>query len=858
MTTPSPASALWLALRFGARDLRGGIRGFGIFLACIALGVAAIVAVSSISRGLSDGLAREGRRILGGDVAFSLIHRELNADERAYLAARGDLSTVGLMRSMARKPDGDSTLVELKAVPPDYPTIGEVVLSPPMSLRDALATRDGLPGFVAEAGLAARLDLKPGDVAMIGDAKLIYRAALVSEPDKLGGGVGFGPRVLLSLDAFRASGLVRPGSLVRWSNRLVLSKRADGAAATDADLANLIEGARAAFPEAGWEVRTRTNVSPQFEKNLDRFTQFLVLVGLTALVVGGVGVANAARAFVDRKMTDLATYKALGATGGRVFLIALAEIGLIAAGGIVIGLCLGAAAPFLAASGLREISPLPFEASIYPRELAAGALYGALTALAFSLTPLGVAHDAPVSALFRSRIEPGASWPRMRYLVMLAFVATALVGSVVFLSTDRKLAAIYIGATLGGFVFLRLVANLIMWAARYMPRPSGVEGRLALANIHRPGAPTPSVVLSLGLGLALLVTLTQIDGNLRDQLQRTLPGQTPSFFFLDLRNADAARFDAYLKGHAPDAKVEQVPMMRGRIVRLNGQRPEDVKASEDAAWALEGDRGITYATHLPEGSKLVEGEWWPDNYAGPPLVSMEQGIARGLGLKLGDEVTLNVLGRNIAARIANLRVVNWRSLGINFVFVFSPNTFAGAPHTLLATATFPKGGDATREIALQRDISKAFPTVTSVRVKDALDALADIMAQLTLAIRAASGVALVASALVLAGAVAAGQRTRLYEGVVLKTLGATRWRLLRALLYEYGALGAVTAAFGVGAGGLAAWAILTRVMKLDEFVWLWSSALGAVAIALFLTIGIGVAGAWRVLGQKPAAYLRDL
>ena len=770
MTGSSAVGALWLALRFGARDLRGGIRGFGVFLACIALGVAAIVAVSSISRGLSDGLAREGRRILGGDVAFSLMHRELSGEERAYLASRGDLSTLASMRSMARKPDGDSTLAELKAVPPEYPAIGEVVLSPPMPLAEALATRDGLPGFVAEAALAARLDLKPGDVAMIGDARLIYRAALVSEPDKLGGGVGFGPRIILSLDAFRASGLVQPGSLVRWSNRLVLSNRTDGATASDKDVVSLIDGARAAFPEAGWEVRTRTNVSPQFEKNLERFTQFLVLVGLTALVVGGVGVANAARAFVDRKMTDLATYKALGATGGRVFLIALAEIGLIATGGIVIGLGLGASAPFLAASGLREISPLPFEASIYPRELAAGALYGVLTALAFSLAPIGGAHDAPVSALFRSRIEPGEGWPRPRYLVMLAFVATALVGSIVYLSTDRRLAAIYIGATLASFVFLRVVATAIMWAARRLPRPSGVEGRLALANIHRPGAPTPSVVLSLGLGLALLVTLTQIDGNLRDQLQQTLPGQTPSFFFLDLRNADATRFGDYLRDHAPDAKVEQVPMMRGRIVRLKGQRPEDIKASEDAAWALEGDRGITYATALPEGSKLVEGDWWPETYAGPPLVSMEAGIARGLGLKIGDDVTLNVLGRNINARIANLRVVNWRSLGINFVFVFSPNTFAGAPHTLLATATFPKGSNATREIALLRDISRAFPTVTSVRVKDALDALADIMAQLTLAIRAASGVALVASALVLAGAAeASGKQCEALLGTALDT-----------------------------------------------------------------------------------------
>jgi putative ABC transport system permease protein len=851
-------ASLPLALRIALRDLRGGLRGFGIFLACIALGVAAIVAVSSVSRGLSDGLAREGRRILGGDVAFVLIHRELKPDERAFLESRGALTSVASMRAMARRQDGKAALTEIKAVPAAYPSIGEIVLAPAIPLGEALKERSGIPGFVAEAALAARLDLKIGDTINIGDARLEYRAELVSEPDKLGGGVGFGPRVIMSREAFQTAGLDQPGALVRWSNRLSVTSGPDSAPVGDGAIARLIDDAKARFPEAGWEIRTRTNVSPQFEKNLERFTQFLVLVGLTALVVGGVGVANAARAFVDRKTADLATFKAIGATGGYVFLIALTEIMVIAAIGIAIGLTVGAMAPYLAAGGIKSLAPFPFDASVYPRELAAGALYGMLTALAFSLGPLGRSHDVPVSALFRSRIDPNAEMPRFRYLAMLATTAALLIASIIALSTDRKLAAIYIGATLAGFVMLRFVATLIMSIARRLPRFRGVEVRMAVANIHRPGALTPSVVLSLGLGLALLVTLTLIDGNLRDQLQRTIPGQTPSFFFLDLRNSEAPAFDDFLKKQAPEVKVERVPMMRGRIVRLNGQRPEDVKASEDAAWVLEGDRGITYASALPEGSKLTEGEWWTPDYSGPALVSVEGGIAKGLGLKIGDDITVNVLGRNISAKIANFRTVNWRSLGINFVFVFSPNTFAGAPHTFLATATFPKGGDTSGELALLKNVSTAFPTVTSVRVKDALDALNDIMAQLTLAIRAASGIALASSILVLAGAIAAGQQTKMYEGVILKTLGATRGRLLRTLLYEYGILGLATAVFGVAAGSLAAWAILTKVMKVDDFLWVWPSAMVAIFVALVLTVGFGLAGAWRVLGQKPAAYLREL
>ncbi len=847
-----------LALRIALRDLRGGVRGFAIFIACIALGVAAIASVASVSRGLSDGLAREGRRILGADAAFSLIQREPNDRERGFLAARGDVSTLAFMRAMARRDNGDAALAEIKAVPTDYPALGEVALAPAMPLAEALATRDGVAGFVAEAALGARLDLKPGDIVEIGDARLQYRAELVSEPDRLGAGIGFGPTVVLSLETFRSAGLAPPGALVRWSTRVLLPRRPDGAPASDAAVAGLVVDAKAAFPEAGWEVRTRSNVSPQFEKNLERFTQFLVLVGLTALAVGGVGVANASRAFVERKAADLATFKAIGATGGRVFGFALVEILLIAAIGVALGLAVGAAAPFAAASAIRAFAPFPFQASIYPGELAAAALYGFLTALAFSIGPLGRAHDVPVSALFRGKVEAGAGRLRTRYVVLLAGAGAALVAAILALSSDRWLATIYIGATLLGFVLLRGVAAGVVALARRAPRPRAIEPRMAIANIHRPGAPTPSIVLSLGLGLALIVTLTQIDANLRDQLQRTTPGQTPSFFFLDVRSSQAPAFDAFLRDKAPDAKIESAPMMRGRIVRLNGLTPDQIHASEDAAWALEGDRGVTYSTTLPDGSALAAGAWWAADYAGPPLVSVEAGVAKGLGLKIGDQVTVNVLGRNLDATIANLRTVNWRSMAINFVFVFSPNAFAGAPHTLLATATFPKGGDPARELALLKDVSKQFPTITSVRVKEALDALNDVLGQLTLAIRAASSVALVASLLVLAGAIAAGQRARLYEATILKTLGATRGRLLRALLIEYGLLGVATAAFGVAAGTLAGWAVLTRVMKLDGFVWAWPAAALAVGFALAATIGFGLAGAWRVFNLKPAAYLRDL
>ena len=854
---PGRGARVPLLPRLALRDLRGGLAGFGIFLGCIALGVAAITGVGSVSRALGDGLAKQGRTILGGDASFDLIQRAASPAEVAFLAARGALSQIAVLRGMARLDDGTSALVEIKAVGPDYPSAGAVGLDPPMALPAALALRDGAYGIAADAALGARLGLRIGETVRIGEQLFALRAVLTQEPDKLAAGIGFGPRVLMSEPALAASGLVLPGSLVRHLYRLTLPDGRPGQPASAGAVQAVVADAARQFPEAGWEVRTRENVSPQFSRDLQRFTQFLTLVGLTALIIGGAGVANAIRGFVDRRRPSIATLKSLGATGSYVFGLMLFEVMLIALLGIVLGAIVGAAMPFVVVAVFGSILPFALVPSIYPGQIAAGFLYGGWTALAFSLAPLGRAHDIPVSALFRDRVETDRGRLRVRYGAMVVGAGAGLVATILLLSAERSLALYYMLATAGGFVALRLVAVLLMAFARRLPHPRSVALRLAIANIHRPGALTPSVVLSLGLGLALLVSLTLIDGNIRAQLSRTVPGETPSFFFLDVQNSQAQPFRAFLQGKVADGKLDFVPMMRGRIVRVNDRAADSVKPGEKAAWVLQGDRGITFASTIPTGSTLVSGAWWPADYAGKPLVSLEGDIAAGLGLALGDSVTVNVFGRNITATIANTRKVDWRKFGINFVLVFSPNTFAGAPYSDLATVTFPGGGDSARELALLRDVALAYPSVTSIRVKDALDAVAGVVAQLATAIRGAAGVALVASVLVLAGALAAGQQARLYDAVVLKTLGATRARLLAAFLLEYGIIGACTAVFGVLAGSAAAYGVVAKVMQL-EFVFLWRQAVVAALVALAVTVILGLAGTWRILGRKPAPYLRSL
>jgi putative ABC transport system permease protein len=853
-TAPRPGVRLPLVLRLALRELRGGLKGFGIFLACIALGVMAIAGVTSISRSLTEGLTREGRKILGGDMAFSLMHREVTAPERAFLEAQGRLSAIATMRAMAMAGDKGSALVELKAVDGAYPTVGALATDPPVPSADLFAERDGAFGAAVDPTLLARLDLKVGDRVQVGSAPVELRAILVSEPDKIANGIGWGPRLLVSQDALRATGLLQPGSLVRWTYRLVLPPQA---AADDAALERIEAQAGRALPEAGWEIRSRVNADPRFARNIERFTQFLTLVGLTALMVGGVGVANAVRGFVDRKRASIATLKSLGAPGGQVVALYLVQVLLIAVVGIAIGLSLGAALPFAVTGALGHLLPIPIAPTLAPAELGVALLYGVLTALAFALGPLGRAHDVQVSGLFRDQIDPERRWPRRRYLVAVGLAVAALVGLSVLAAYDRRIALIFIGAAAAAFALLRVVGTGIMALARRLPRPRRAAPRLALANLHRPGALTPSLVLSLGLGITLLVTLSLIDANLTRELTQTLPKTAPSFFFLDIPNSQAQAFDAHIKAQSPDAQINRVPMMRGRIVSLRGVPVSQIKADEQVAWVLDGDRGLTYSGTVPEGSSLVEGQWWPEDYRGRPLVSLDERLRGGLGLKVGDEITVNVLGRNLNATVANFRRIEWRSVGINFVMVFSPNTFAGAPHTHLATVTFPGGADAAKEAHILRETAKAYPSVTSVRVKDALEAVNDMVAQLVTAIRGASSIALIASLLVLAGALAAGHRARLYDAVVLKTLGATRARLLSAYALEYGALGLATAIFGLVAGSLAGAVIVTQVMKLPFALDLSGAALAS-ALAVVVTVGLGLLGTWRILSQKPAPYLRNL
>ncbi len=836
------------ALRLARREIRGGLRGFYIFLACIALGTGAIAAVNSVSRAVTDAIATQGQSILAGDVRFELRNREASDEERAYLGNLGQVAVSTGLRSMTRLADGSAqTLTEVKAVDGAYPLYGSFAADPARPLPELLEKNGDTYGAVVAPLLLERLGIKVGDEVLLGNVKLKVTGTVVDEPDALSDGFGFAPRLMLSRDALFASGLIQTGSLVEHAYKIRLndlSKRA-----------TITEDTNKTFPNAGWSIRTSDRAAPSLTENVNRFSQFLTLVGLTALIVGGVGVANAVRAFLDSKRTTIASLKCLGAPASVVTMTYLFQIVFIATVGIIVGLAFGAIAPLVAMRFLEGVLPVPDGLAFYPKALGLAALFGILTTLAFAILPLGHAREVPATALFREQSFDESRWPSWPYLAATGLLLATLAALAIFSAEDRFIASVFLAAVAFAFVVLRAVAAGVKAIAKRSPRVHSAALRLAIGNIHRPGALTPSVVLSLGLGLTLLVTLTLIDGNLRRELTGSLPERAPNFFFVDIQGTELQGFRDLLKREAPEGNLTEVPMLRGRILALNGQDVTTMEVPPSGRWVLRGDRGITYAEDLPENAELTEGTWWNKDYSGEPLVSFAAEEAGELGLKIGDTVTVNVLGRSITAKIANLRNVEWESLSINFVMVFSPNTFRGAPHAWLATLADPSATP-EREGQILRAVTNAYPTITSVRVKDALDVVDKLVGQLATAIRAAAAVALVASVLVLAGALAAGNRARTHDAVILKTLGGTRSMLIRAFSYEYMILGLATAVFALLAGGVSAWFVIARIMKLPSS-FLPDVAVGTLIVALVMTVGIGLAGTWRILGQKAAPILRQ-
>ncbi len=829
--------------KIARRDLHAGFRGLRLLLVCLFLGVATLATIGSLTASITAELSSRGRVLLGGDVEVAMTQRQASPSEHAALTALGRVSDTIRTRAMARRATPtagapDAVLTELKGVDRNYPLFGTLTLA-------SGPYRQLAPDAVLiDRSLSERLLLRPGDTVRYGEASFRVAGVIADEPDRVGEGFTLGPVAIVSLDGLARTGLLQPGALYETKYRIRL---APGITPDEG-----VERIKARDPSAGWEYKTRDRAAPGAVRFFERMGQFLSLIGLAALVIAGIGVSNGVASYLGQKRGSIATLKVLGATADDVARIYLLEIGAVALIAVAAGLAVGAVLPMVLAAMVQDLLPVAPGLGVYPLPLATSAAYGLLIAFAFALPPLARARTQPAAAQYRGGVEETRRVDRRT--VLLVTLAGALVVALA-LSTAREpmFAAAVLGAVAGVLLVLLGIGEAIRRVARRLPRPRRPLLRLALANLHRPGAQTVALVIALGLALTLFVTLAGIQTSLSAEIGRAVPQRAPNQFVLDIPSDARDRFVAEVKRQAPEAEFNIVPSLRGTITAFGGQRVADLKQLPEGAWFLRGERGVTYSEVLPQGSELVEGKWWAKDYAGPPLVSLDANAARILNIGVGDTLTVSILGREIDARIASLRQINWDTMGFNYVLVFSPAALINAPHSLTSTIDI----DTKHEGAVSRALLAAFPSASIIAISEVLGQVRTILDQMATAILLSASVAILAGIAVLVGAIAASRQARTYDSVILKTLGATRWQILAAQGIEYLLLAATLAALALGLGTLAAWYVITQVF---EFGWApdWGIVLATLGAGAVLTLGIGLIGSLPLLSVRAAQALRRL
>lgn len=833
-------SAAW---RIARRDLSARFRGLRLLLVCLFLGVGALAAIGTLTASIEREISTRGRAILGGDIEMTVWQRMPDPQEAAAFAALGKVSAGTRLQAMATFKDA-AVPIELKAVDDSWPLVGR------LALKDGRVLGAPPPdtAWLSE-GAAERLGAVPGQSINIGSRQLHIGGIVADEPDRLSEGFALGPVVIVHASMPESAGLLMPGAMYRSRTRVALNP---GVTPEEA-----LESLQKQFPDAGYGYRTRDNAAPGAERFVSRMGEFLVLVGLAALVIAGIGIGGGVSSYLEARRGSIATLKVLGATSGDIARIYLLQIAAAALIGSVLGLAAGVLVTPLLGQALGSLLPITPGFVFDPMALLRASTYGLLVALIFAAPPILRARAFPAMALMRARIAP-LSLALRELMLPVGLGLAAIVALALATAAQPQVTLLFLA---GAAALLGLLGGLgwaIRWLAGRLPRPADPLLRTALANLHRPGAQTQSLVTALGFGLSAFVLLAALQTSLDANILARVPTKAPDFFVLDVPRDRVSAFEQAVRQEAPGAKIRTVPALRGRILAYGPEGSmthiSDLSEIPDDAWALRGERGLTYSDTLPEGNSLVEGEWWPKDYKGEPLVSVDDELANAIDLKIGDKITVGLLGVERSARVASIRRIDWDSMGFNYVLVFSPNTLSDAPHNLAATINLAPGAE--RGGLLPR-LVRAFPSTSVIEVGNLLRDARALLSQMSTAILAAASVAVLAGLAVLAGAIAAARASRLYDNVVLRVLGASRRQLLLLQMAEYGLLAVALALVALVLGSAIAWLVMVEMF---EFAWLpdWPRVIAVLGAGVLLVLGFALAGSLPLLRAKPAQALREL
>ncbi len=834
--------SLGMAWRIARRDLNARFRGLRLLLVCIFLGTAALAAIGTLTAAIERELATRGQELLGGDLEVEVWQRDLNAEEKAALAEYGEVSGGTRLQAMATTDDAAAP-VELKAVDERWPLYGT------LSLADG--RKEGAPtGNEAWLGQGAidRLDISVGDRFRVGTVELVAAGIIANEPDRLSEGFQLGPTVIVAEDVPQQAGLLAPGSMYQSKYRIAFNPQSDPE--------SVQESLAEAYPNAGFDFRTRDRASPGADRFVQQMSDFLTLVGLAALVIAGIGIGGGVTSYLDARRSSIAALKVLGATSSDIARIYAMQIAAAALVGSVAGIATGILVTPVLGAALEGLLPVEAGLILDPKALLLAAAYGVLVAFTFAATPLLRARQFPAMALMRATVTPLAH--DKRALGWTAAGIAAICALALATTAQPQLAAGFLAGATGALILLALIAFSIRALARKIPRSGNPILRSALANLHRPGASTGALVTALGFGLASFVLLAAVQSAIDGNIQQRVPQQAPDYFVLDVPRDRADSFNTLVRDRSPGADIRTVPALRGAVLAYgpsdNMTRVADLEEIPEGAWPLRGERGLTYSATVPDGNSVTQGEWWAADHAGEPLLSIDEEFAQAADIAIGDYITVGVLGVEKTAKVHNLRRIDWETMGFNYVFVFSPNALEDAPHNLAATIELP---DDAVSGTLLRDLVREFPSSSVIEVGQVLTEARTILEQVGLATLAAASVAVLAGLAVLLGAIAAARAARTYDTVVLRVLGASRRQVLMMQLAEYGMLALLLAGVALALGSALAWVIVTQLF---EFDWLpdWGTVLAVLGFGLALVLAFALAGSLPLLKAKPAQALREL
>ena len=794
---------LW---KLSIRELRGSFNEFKIVITSIFLGVFIISAVGSLSENLKFEINDQRSELLGGSFELSTTYQEFPPKIKKWLEVNGKTSEVIELRTMLSSNKNSIVkrrLVELKAVDENWPLVGNVSIKPEQSLDQSIYNMNS-NGALIDKNLKNQLNLNLGDMLNLGDSKIIIKGILKKEPDRMFSFATFGSRVLLSIKTLQKTNLIIPGSLVKYKIKFIPNEKNINLSY----LSNLVEGTSISIRD----VNSSTN---NFNNFIERTSLFISMVGLITLLISGIGISNGVKGYIIKKIKNIAILKSLGAKNTQVFLIYLFQVMVIFLLSIIPALLAGISIPFILSPIISSELFDTFQARIFLQPIIISFSFGLIVCLLFTIIPIARTYEIKPIQLIRYSAHNIHNQNSKNIKIFIIFLICLLCYLTVIMTNDIKLSVYIFTSIVISFIILSVFTNLYFYILKKINFKIGSLSELVRKSIISKNSFSKAIVVSFSIGLSLLISLNIIEESLDNKISKTINQEAPNHFLIDIQPNQIETIKKIASASKDILFLNSQPMLRGRITEINDIKVENLKVNKDVEWVLKRDRAFSWTNEKPENTKLIKGEWWKKDYNGPLLVSIGDKIAKGMNLKIGDNIRFNILGRNFEATIFNTREIIWENMNINFIFVLSESSLTNAPHTWIASTT---SDDKEINNDFIEKVVNEFSNISSISIEESYKAIKSILNLLIIIINSIALITLLSGVIVLAGILDVSKKDKLYEIAIFKILGASPKKISLLWLYEYLIIGLIASFISLLIGCVVSFILLDFVFNVNFYI----------------------------------------